>query len=76
MCESLMNPVEIVIFGLKLSDRRRGVRGHQLFFTMRIHNRDLQMSIGSLWHVLFKLVHDLNVFFGQFKEAAPRFFSR
>lgn len=70
-----MNPVEVVVLGFKLSDRRRGVRGHQFFFSLWIHDRDLHMPIGSLWDVLLKLVHDRNVFVGQFKEAPPGFFS-
>ena len=75
MRESLMNPVEVVIFWLKLPDRCRSIGGHEFFFPMRIDDRDLQMPIGPLWDVLLKLVHDLNVFFGQFKEAPPGFFS-
>jgi len=67
MRESLLYPVKVVVLGLKLSDRRCGVRGHELFFSLCIYDGDLQVPIGPLRNILLKLVHDLNVLVRQFK---------
>ena len=71
LLESFEDPVEIVVFGLEFSDRVGRVRGDEFLFSGFVDDADLKVPVGALRHVVFELIHDLQIFVGQFKDAAP-----
>ena len=75
MCESLQDPVEIMGFGFKLSDRSRGIGCDEFFLACLIGDGHLQMPIGSWWNILLELIEGGDIFLSQIKQPSPRFFT-
>ncbi len=74
--ESFDDPVQVVVFRFELSDGIGGVGRDEFLLAGFIQDRNLQMPVGAWRHILLKLIHNLQIFVGQFEDRAPDFFTR
>lgn len=76
MFDAFEDPFEIVLFGFKLPDRRRGMGRHQHFFAFLGNDGDREMPEGPFWDLAFEFVKELEIFLRNLHYDAPHPFAR
>ena len=75
MLEALHHPIEIVRFGLELADGGGGIGGDEYFLSGFRQHGDLDLAKGAWGHIVFELIHQLEIFVGHFEDRSPDLFS-
>ena len=76
MLEALHHPIEIVRFGFELADRGRGIGRDEHFLSAFCQDRDLDLAKCAGRDIVFKEVHQLEIFVGHVEDRSPDPFPR
>ena len=76
MVEALHHPIEIMGFGFEFADRGGGIGGDEHLLPGFRQHGDLNLAKCAWGDIFFELVHQLEVFVGDFENRAPDLFAR
>ena len=75
MLEAFHHPIEIMCFGFELTDGVGGIGGDEYFLSGFRQHADLNLAECVGRDILFEMVHQLEVFVGDFEDRSPDLFA-